>query len=1512
MNYKITIFNSRIYKEIVVEDKFTGLTIGTGRDCQVQLLSDEFGRDFIISVRNNEGKLEITSDGTVVFGQTMSDVGYLEIGNVLNTFDANGGKELLNIEFDADFGVVQDNYNFVINLREQSMITIGGAPDCIIRFFDREIKDGKVTLTRTGNGFIIDGSGLLYGITINGVLQKGLNVPVKNKDFIGIYGHIFYLCDDLLYTSDSLGIDTRLQAQMIESNNIHFHYPQYTRSVRQHYKIPDKGIEVLPPKSKPNPDKKSIWLVLLPTILMLSVMVGVRALVMKSNMSYVLMFAAMGLVTGVTAIVNYFYEKKKNAQKAADRITFYKDYIARKEKDIQKERADEKTIMLKMNRSVDDTMNSIRQFDGHLFSHSREEEDFLDVWIGTGAVASRQQVEFKKQEYIDIDDDMMDIPEKIHDKYEYIDGMPVVLHLREANAVGFVAERTKLYQLMKNMMVTIAGEYFFKEVKMFLIIGEHDVPDFSWARWFKNMSSNNGGMRYFMYDDDSAKRALEFLYNELSAREQVSKEVIAELPFYVVFVYRSEKIRKHPVMDYVEKASGLGFVFLFWEEQTELLDMNCSQIVFLESGEHKGYIQDVEDGKQIQAFDYPHTNRADVQNLALRLSCVYIDEMSLEETLTKHISLYKLLGIMNAYDLDLEERWNSSQIYKSMAAPLGVRGDGETVYLDIHEKYHGPHGLVAGTTGSGKSEIIQSYILSMATLFHPYEVGFIIIDFKGGGMANQFKELPHLNGAITNIDGKQIDRSLRSIKAELLRRQTLFAEMSVNKIDDYISLFKKGTAKVPLPHLILIVDEFAELKSEQPEFMKELISAARIGRSLGVHLILATQKPAGVVNDQIWSNSKFKLCLKVQDKQDSNEVIKSPLAAEIREPGRAYLQVGNNEIFELFQSAYSGDPAVVSSTENRRKFEINSVDLSGRRAVLYSQKGEKSKGEQNQLEAIVARVKDYCEEKNIAKLQDICLPPLAEVINFPSEIGFHQDKDTDITCEIGIFDDPDNQYQGVHSVNLTKENLMIIGSTQVGKTNLLQTLIRNVTTKYTSDEVNIFIIDFASMVLKNFESLKHVGGVVTSSEDEKLKNLLKLLYAELDARKEKLLSVGVSSFSAYREAGKTDLPQIILMVDNLTALREMYFNDNDELLGLCREGLAVGISVVIANTQTQGMGYKYLSNFSCRIAMFCNDTNEYSSLFEHCRERIEDIKGRCLIEVNKKYMDCQTYLAFEGEKEIDRVMAIREYIEAINGRDDNEAKKIPVIPALLTAKEVVRDYAKTVRRTFDIIIGLDYATVDPFIINLANIGVLGIGGKEGRGRHSFIKYLVRMLNVMYRDRSEVHIFDGIDKRLACLENLPNVSHYSLSSEVAVETFKEAEEELKRRYDELAAGNEDIITKSKLILIIINQTSIVEELQTNATVMAAYRNMIGKYKNMRVGIIIGGIENEAIPYSAPDMIKRVKETRHMLFFDDLANSKAIEITMVQGKPFRKKTELGDGFYLKDNAIVRLKIPFWEEQ
>lgn len=181
-------------------------------------------------------------------------------------------------------------------------------------------------------------------------------------------------------------------------------------------------------------------------------------------------------------------------------------------------------------------------------------------------------------------------------------------------------------------------------------------------------------------------------------------------------------------------------------------------------------------------------------------------------------------------------------------------------------------GLLAGTTGSGKSETLQTLILSLAISYSPTEVAFFLIDYKGGGMANLFSGLPHLAGQISNLSGHLIQRAMISVKSENRRRQRIFAEYGVNNISAYLRLYHEGEAEEAIPHLFLIIDEFAELKREEPDFMRELVSVAQVGRSLGLHLILATQKPGGTVDDNIWSNARFRLCLRVQDRQDSNDM----------------------------------------------------------------------------------------------------------------------------------------------------------------------------------------------------------------------------------------------------------------------------------------------------------------------------------------------------------------------------------------------------------------------------------------------------------------------------------------------------------------------------------------------------------------------------------------------------------------------------------------------------------------
>ena len=164
---------------------------------------------------------------------------------------------------------------------------------------------------------------------------------------------------------------------------------------------------------------------------------------------------------------------------------------------------------------------------------------------------------------------------------------------------------------------------------------------------------------------------------------------------------------------------------------------------------------DTHKGEEKIEFVFENVLDSDMEKISTILEPIYCEEISLESSLRKSISLFELLGVYSVDDINLIQNWNEAKVWNTMAVPIGINSKNEIVYLNLHEKYHGPHGLVAGTTGSGKSEILQTYILSAAILFHPYEVSFVIIDFKGGGMVNQFKDLPHLIGAITNIDGRE-------------------------------------------------------------------------------------------------------------------------------------------------------------------------------------------------------------------------------------------------------------------------------------------------------------------------------------------------------------------------------------------------------------------------------------------------------------------------------------------------------------------------------------------------------------------------------------------------------------------------------------------------------------------------------------------------------------------------------------------------------------------------------------
>ena len=1409
-----------------------------------------------------------------------------------------------------EYKIKNSDFDLRIDVSQVEEFSIGDAK-CSIQINDSAVANKQIHITHSSDDLVFDLSHCSGDFLVNEIPCDKNEIIIRNGDFFSLNGYYFFYLNNMLYTACDGSRKTIIDCGKVAYQNNHLDYPKFVKNTRQRYISPAEEIEVLDPKPLSPPPEKNILKSLIPAFFSIILIVVFRGVLSNrggsGGMNTFIFYSVGMMLMGIGgSIVTYFSDGRKYEKDKKEREEKYREYLAETEAKIVDLRNKEHEIAWLKNASITEDIQRVASFDSRLFEKKKEHDDYLNVFLGQGILETKCPVKYKPQDFMDTEDYLMDYPKSIHDKYEFIEGMPVVLDLKSLDAIGFIGTRGKQYQIIKNLVINISVEHFYKDVKMFFIIDKEDITQFEWARWFQNVVTGNNVFRNFMYDDNSAKIMLEYLFKELSERESLNDDIISQLPDLIIFVYRSTQISNHPILKYVKNAKNMGVTFVFFEEYPEFLNDYCQKRIFLDDKENIGTIIDAEDGESIQQFSYEHIPLSLLEQTARKLSCVYVDEFSLESNLTKNISLFELLNINKVEDINLERNWANSKIYQSMAAPLGVKSGDEIVYLDIHEKFHGPHGLVAGTTGSGKSEIIQSYMLSMATLFHPYEVGFIIIDFKGGGMANQFRELPHLNGAITNIDGKEIDRSLLSIKAELNKRQELFAEYSVNHIDDYIKEFKKGVAKTPLPHLILVVDEFAELKAEQPEFMKELISAARIGRSLGVHLILATQKPSGVVNDQIWSNSKFKLCLKVQNKQDSNEVIKSPLAAEIREPGRAYLQVGNNEIFQLFQSAYSGAPAVQNTEKTSKKYRISKVHLSGQREIIFEQKGSKSESI-SQLEAIVGHIKNYCDGINFEKLPDICLPPLKTSIYF--SLDNFQKNENIITVPIGIYDDPTRQKQDVTGINLTQSNLFIMGSSQMGKTNLIQTIIKGIAEQYTPEEVNIYILDFASMVLKNLDGLAHIGGVVVSSEDDKLKNLFKLITEKIKQRKELLSNMGLSSFSAYKEAGFNEIPQIIVVMDNVSALKELFPNVEESLSFICREGLSVGVSVVATNNITGGMGLRFLTNFGTSIAFTCNNKSEYSVLFDRCKIDPGEIPGRAIIKIDKENFECQTYLAFDGEKEIERTRAMKEFIASTNERysSNKKAERINYIPNVIDVN-YLNELSKNSGEGYRFACGLDFETTEPAYLALSVHPMIGLYGRRHLGKFNFVKYMLNTLN----DNSEkypvkMYFLDNTETKYQEYKDNKNTVFYSNILGDAEKIISEMHGILKERQERFIASGNAFLENEPMLIFVMNTADAYKNISVNKEQMQMFKEMVKDYKNLKVCVIISDLENAAIGFSSCELIKLFRDDKVLFIFDDMSEQKIFDAPLSLTKQYKKNLLPGEAYRIINTGFMKIKTP-----
>lgn len=800
----------------------------------------------------------------------------------------------------------------------------------------------------------------------NGVFVNARRVVGSRQlcfgDTISLFGLTLTYLEDYLavnnYAEGLTKISEKIRPATFEQVNQDQAKPRYFkgktvfhRSPRQLYKIDADVVEIESPPQPREMDKKPIGMIIGPSMTMaLPMLLGCGLAIYSTKMSGGNSSAFMytGLVTAISsaligtvwALVNLSYEKKRNREQELHRFEAYSEYLIKISNTIrdkyEKNMAGMNAMYQPAEKCCEENNHSMT-----LWNRNVGHADFLLHRLGIGDVPFQVNINVPKEKFTLINDSLTEKPSMIKESYKELKNVPICVDLSKHRMIGVVSSSGKkgATDVMHNLVAQIAASNCYTDVKMAFIYdeGEEDNEDWDYLKWFPHVWSGDKRCRYYAGNRSQATDVLYELTKALRNRAE-SKDVFSSsnnaklvTPQYVLFVSNPNLLEGELISKYLFDENNVDISTVILCDEIENLPNACDFIIQNDS-QYKGMYATDSGVEERIAIRFDTISNAQLEKMARTLSDIEVNELEMGGDIPTALTFFDMYGVNELSELNVLDKWKKNRTYETMKALIGQRAGGTPWYLDIHEKYHGPHGLIAGTTGSGKSETLQTYILSLALQFSPDDVGFFIIDYKGGGMANLFEGLPHMIGSISNLSGNQVKRAMVSIKSENKRRQRVFNEHGVNNINLYTRLYKNNEASIPIPHLFIIIDEFAELKREEPDFMRELISVAQVGRSLGVHLILATQKPSGTVDDNIWSNSKFRLCLRVQDRQDSNDMLHRPDAAYITQAGRCYMQVGNDELFELFQSGYSG--AIYDEKLGNTKTEIAKMLSSTGKAAL--------------------------------------------------------------------------------------------------------------------------------------------------------------------------------------------------------------------------------------------------------------------------------------------------------------------------------------------------------------------------------------------------------------------------------------------------------------------------------------------------------------------------------------------------------------------------------------------------
>lgn len=941
---------------------------------------------------------------------------------------------------------------------------------------------------------------------------------------------------------------------------------------------------------------------------------------------YMLLF---GLLSPISLFANHWYSKRSGRQTYAELLSEYNEKKARIEGDAREALVAERTAR---RAGFPDPATVLLTAVGprrRLWERRTSDADFLELRVGTTDQASAVMLtdptrdEHRRQvSWVALD-------------------VPVTVALREHKVLGISGDGPAARSLARWVTAQAAVLHSPKDLLLYVLTtGQGGGEDaWTWVRWLPHVRQHSGDVLATIGTDTetSARRVAELtaLISARTGARRDSRAVVRE-PDVLVVLDGARRLRSLPgVVQILRDGPAVGVHAVCLDTEERLLPEECQAVVV---EERDGSLRVGLSGSATVPGVRPDVVSPDWCRSIARALGPLRDTGGADEESAVLPGAARLLDVQ-ALDTptpdQIAARWTTGG--RTTSAVVGVSLDGPFA-LDL--KRDGPHGLVAGTTGSGKSELLQTIVASLAVANRPDAMTFVLVDYKGGSAFKDCVSLPHTVGMVTDLDAHLVERALTSLSAELKRREHILADAGAKDIEDYVDLLRRDHGRPPMPRLLIVIDEFASMVRDLPDFVKGLVNIAQRGRSLGIHLILATQRPGGVVSPEIRANTNLRIALRVTDSSESQDVLTSPEAAGISKgtPGRAYVRLGQNSLIP-FQAGRVGGRRPGTGAESAPAPWVVPLGWNQLGQPLPQRPGTARQREEDaitDLADLVEAIRGANRDMDIPPQHSPWLPALPTVLVPESLPTLAPSGSYDLPAiPYGLVDVPEDQAQRPLVLDFaTLGHLHVVGSPRAGRSQTLRTIAGSAARAVSSADLHLYGIDCGNGALLTLEALPHCGAVVQRSQPERVARLLSRLTKEVTRRQELLAARGAADLPELRRAlppGQRP-PHILLLLDRWEVFEKTLgeFDGGalyDGVSALLRDGSSVGIHVVLAGDRSL-FASRISSTTEDKLVLRLNEKSEYAMIGVNQRSVPDDIpSGRALRAGDK----CEVHIALLGE-----------------------------------------------------------------------------------------------------------------------------------------------------------------------------------------------------------------------------------------------------------------------------------------